>query len=230
MKTALAVRVRDDGTEMSAAETNLPEFHIAREPELAELRIADAPERWSALGFDVDQGSLDVGMVRMWLGAEGEGITSWSLRRVNATGSIDGLPTAAPRMVVPPPFHTHPNGATGIDHIVVVTPDFDRTSAALANAGVELRRDQFTEGRGRLGFRRIGPAILELAHSPEMKGEDPKLWGLTFVVISLEVLAERLGDLLGPIGPAVQPGRRIATLKREAGLSMPVAFMSPEPP
>ncbi len=205
-------------------------MNVAREPELAELTVADAPERWSALGFDVAEGSLDIGMVRIWLGVEGEGITSWSLRRVNASGSIDGLPTTAPRILVPPPFHTHPNGATGIDHVVVVTPDFDRTSAALARAGVDLRRDQFTEGRGRLGFRRIGPAILELAHRPEMEDEDPKLWGLTFVVISLEVLAERLGDLLGPIVPAVQPGRRIATLKPLAGLSMPVAFMSPEPP
>jgi len=215
---------------MTGAETNLPEVNIAREPELAELTIADAPESWSALGFDVDQGSMDIGMVRVWLGAAGKGITSWSLRRVNASGSIDGLPRTAPRMVVPPPFHTHPNGATGIDHVVVVTPDFDRTSAALAKAGVELRRDQFTEGRGRLGFRRIGPAILELAHRPQMEDEDPRLWGVTFVVISLDVLAERLGDLLGPIGPAVQPGRKIATLKREAGLSVPVAFMSPEPP
>jgi hypothetical protein len=215
---------------MSTAERSLPQVNVAREPELAELTVADAPERWSALGFDVAEGSLDIGMVRIWLGVEGEGITSWSLRRVNASGSIDGLPTTAPRILVPPPFHTHPNGATGIDHVVVVTPDFDRTSAALARAGVDLRRDQFTEGRGRLGFRRIGPAILELAHRPEMEDEDPKLWGLTFVVISLELLAERLGDLLGPIGPAVQPGRRIATLNRGAGLSLPVAFMSPEPP
>jgi len=215
---------------MTSAETNYPEVNIAREPELAEMTVADAPELWSALGFDVFEGSMDIGMVRVWLGGDGKGITSWSLRRVNATGSIDGLPTTAPRMVVPPPFHTHPNGATGIDHVVVVTPNFDRTSSALAKAGVDLRRDQFTEGRGRLGFRRIGPAILELAHRPDMEDDDPKLWGLTFVVISLELLAERLGDLLGPIGQAVQPGRKIATLKREAGLSVPVAFMSPEPP
>lgn len=205
-------------------------MNIAREPELAEITIADPPERWSALGFDVEDGSLDIGMVRLWLGAEGKGITSWSLRRVNASGSIDGLPTTAPRMVVPPPFHTHPNGATGIDHVVVVTPDFDRTSAALARAGVDLRRDQYTEGRGRLGFRRIGPAVLELAHRPDLEDDDPRFWGVTFVVISLDVLSERLGDLLGPIRPAIQPGRRIATLNREAGLSLPVAFMSPEPP
>ena len=216
---------------MTGAETNLPEVNIAREPELAELTIADAPESWSALGFDVDaDGNSDIGMVRVRLGRDGKGITGWSLRRVKATGAIDGIPTPAPTMLVPPPFHTHPNGATAIDHIVVVTPDFDRTSAALSKAGVDLRRDQFMEERGRLGFRRIGPAVLELAHRPQMEGDDPQLWGLAFTVISLETLAERLGDLLGPIKSAVQPGRWVATLNQEAGLSVPVAFMSPEPP
>ena len=33
---------------------------------------------------------------------------------------------------------THPNGALGIDHVVAITPDFDRTSAALADAGLPL--------------------------------------------------------------------------------------------
>jgi hypothetical protein len=206
-------------------------MNVAREPELAEVVIADPPERWRALGFDVyEDGGVDIGMVRLRLGAEGEGIISWSLRRINATGSIDGLTTTAPRILVPPPFQTHPNGATGIDHLVIVTPDFDRTSQALARAGVELKRDQYNEGRGRLGFRRIGPAILELAHRPDLESDDSRFWGLTFVVISLEELAEQLGPMLGSIRPAVQPGRRIATLTKEAGLSVPIAFMSPEPP
>jgi hypothetical protein len=37
------------------------------------------------------------------------------------------------------------------------------------------------------------------------------------------------GSLLGGVKDAVQPGRRIATLRREARLSVPVAFMSPDP-
>jgi len=55
-------------------------------------------------------------------------------------------------------------------------------------------------------------------------------WGLVIVVISLEELAQRLGDQLSEIRPAVQPGRRIATLRESAGLSPAIAFMSPEPP
>ena len=49
-----------------------------REPELAELAIADPPERWQALGFDVEDGLLDIGGVRIRLGQAGHGITSWS--------------------------------------------------------------------------------------------------------------------------------------------------------
>lgn len=205
-------------------------FNQPREPELAELAIADPPDAWRALGFEVNQDdNLDIGQIRVRMGGKGDGITGWSLLRVNAMGSIDGIPTPVPRMLHPPPFFTHPNGATGIDHVVMLTPAFDRTAAALHRAGVELKREQESK-RGRMGFRRLGPVILEVVESHELEGDDPKFWGLAFVVISLEELAERLGDRLGPIKPAVQPGRWVATLSEEAGVSPAVAFMSPEPP
>jgi hypothetical protein len=204
-------------------------MNVAREPELAELAIGDPAERWQALGFDVDEnGNLDIGGVRLRLGAEGTGITSWSLVRVNAMGSIDGLSTPVPRVLRPPPFRTHPNGATGIDHVVVLTSDLDRTASALTRAGVELKRIQ-DSARGRMGFRRIGPAILEVVQQDDLK-EDSRFWGLAIVVISLDELAEQLGDRLGPIKPATQQGRRIATLSADAGVSPALAFMSPEPP
>ncbi len=200
-----------------------------REPELAELAIADPAEAWTALGFDVAGDILDLGGVRVRLGGEGRGITSWSVRGVNAMGSIDGLPSPVPRVLRPPPFATHPNGATGIDHVVVLTPDFARTAAALRRAGMPLRRTR-EAGELRQGFRRVGPAILEIVCSPQMNGRDTHFWGLAIVVISLEELAERLGEHLGEIRPAVQPGRRIATLRESAGVTPQVAFMSPEPP
>ena len=46
--------------------------------------------------------------------------------------------------------------------------------------------------------------------------------------ILLKALADRLGDHLGAIKDAVQPGRRIATLRRSAELTTNVAFMDPE--
>jgi hypothetical protein len=47
------------------------------------------------------------------------------------------------------------------------------------------------------------------------------------IVPDLEALAERLGDDLGASRDAVQPGRRIATVRESAELGVPVAFMSP---
>lgn len=203
-----------------------------REPELAELTIADPPERWRALGFDVDEeGYLDLGSVRIWLGSRNgaRGITSWAMRYIDRPESIDGLDTREPLMRHPPPFATHPNGATGLDHLVVATPDFDRTSAALEMAGIPLKRTVEREGM-RQGFVRLGPTILELVAPPSLEDRQPRFWGLAIVVISLDELADRLGPQLGEIRPAVQPHRRIATLSASAGLSTQLAFMSPEPP
>jgi hypothetical protein len=206
-------------------------MYIPRESELAELVIADPPDSWRELGFEIDErGHLDIGGVRLRFGGgDGGGITAWSLMRVNAMGSIDGLPSPVPRVLYPPPFKTHPNGATGIDHVVIVSSSLDRTAAALARAGVELKRIQESE-RGRMGFRRLGPAILEVVERDELESDEASFWGLAVVVIDIDALAEQLGDRLGEIKPAVQPGRRIASLRRGAGISTPLAFMSPEPP
>ena len=203
-----------------------------RLPELAELTIADPPAAWRDLGFTVDEeGHVDLGGVRIRLvGSDGEsGITSWAIRYIDEHGTIDGLATAEPMLHHPPPFETHPNGATGLDHVVVTTPDFDRTRDSLQDVGIELKRTVEHEGT-RLGFVRLGPAVLELVQSPYADIQEARFWGLAVVVISLEEVAARLGDRLGQVRPAVQPHRRIATVAPSASLSTEIAFMSPEPP
>jgi hypothetical protein len=205
-------------------------MQIPREPELSELVIADPPDAWRELGFEVDeQDHLDIGGVRIRLGGDGSGITAWSLMRVNAMGSIDGLPTPVPRVLRPPPFQTHPNGATGIDHVVIVTSSLDRTAAAFERAGVDLKRTIESE-RGRMGFRRLGPAVLEIVQRDELESDEAMFWGLAVVVINLDDIADRLGDRLCTIKQAIQQGRRIATLRTDVGITVPLAFMSPEPP
>ncbi len=191
---------------------------------LSELRIADPSRRWAALGFDVSDECLELGGVTVRLGVPGEGITAWSLEGINVA-QIDGLPTV-------PVFATrgpvaHPNGAIGIDHVVIVSPDFERTAGALAQAGLELRRIR-DAGGFRQGFRRVGPAILELVEASGAPPGPARFWGLVVIVRDLDALKERLHDLLGTIKPAVQPGRRIVTLKATAGLATKLAFMDPE--
>jgi hypothetical protein len=121
---------------------------------------------------------------------------------------------------------------------VAFTPDLDRTTAILRAAGLDLRRvrDEPTPGGApRQAFFRMGEVILEVVQAPEGTriAADPsgpaRLWGISFLVEDLERTASRLGDLLGEPRAAVQPGRRIATLRKGAGLGPAIAFMTPGP-
>ncbi|MFZ0042340.1 MAG: hypothetical protein WAK93_13600 [Solirubrobacteraceae bacterium] len=197
-------------------------------PELAALAIADSPERWSALGFEVTDGRVRLGAVELSLGAQGRGITGWTLRNVDAAladGGVDGLVTAATSA---PPVDglVHPNGAIGVDHVVVTTPHFDATAAALQRAGMPFRRIRDSGGGVRQGFRRLGPVILEVVDAPGTPAT--AFWGLVVVVNDLDGLRRQLDPHLSAIRDAVQPGRHIATLDRGAGLSTRLAFMDPE--
>lgn len=198
----------------------------AQRPDLVGLRLGDAPGRWAELGFQLSESVVRFAGVSIELGAPGGGICGWRLRGVDPVESIDGLRTEAGEGPAPGAPISHPNGAVGIDHVVVLTPRFDRTAAALAATGIELRRIRQAPGGFRQGFRRLGPVILELVEAVNEPDGPARFWGLVVNVEDLEALAERLGDQLGGIRAAVQPGRRIATLKQSAGLGEAVAFMS----
>jgi hypothetical protein len=191
--------------------------------ELVALQIADPPERWEALGFAVQTGTCALGAVRLHFGGEGRGITAWEVEGLDR--DIAGLPSFTSDAPGDP--RRHPNGAIGLDHVVVVSRAFDHTAQALAGAGLELRRVR-DAGGFRQGFRRIGPAILELVEAQQAPVGPPRFWGLVVIVEDLEALADRLGENLGGVHEAVQSGRRIATVRPRAGLSTKLAFMDPE--
>jgi hypothetical protein len=188
-------------------------------PELRTLAVADPAARWEALGFAVRDGAVALGGVALQLGVPGEGIVGWAVS--GADGAIDGL--AVCELIGAPAPSVHPNGAIALDHLVVLTPDFDRTAAALASAGMPLRRT--VDGpRGQMGFRRLGPAILELVARGDVPAGPARFWGLVAVTRELATL----GDAIGPVRDAVQPGRRIAPVRASAGLSIALAFITPE--
>jgi len=196
--------------------------------ELAGLAIADGPALWSALGFTVRDGTTVIGGIEVTLGAGGRGITGWTLRHVPDGVQLDGLATEVTVAAPPPaPAPVHPNGAIAIDQVVIATPGFDRTAAALDTANMPLRRVR-DAGGSRQGFRRLGPAILELMEAREGPPGPARFWGLVVIVPDLAWLRDDLSPLVGEIRDAVQPGRHIAALSRDAGLSVRVAFMDPE--
>jgi hypothetical protein len=176
-----------------------------------ELVVADPPEAWETLGFRVDGDRCRVGAVTLHLAGpeRGRGIVEWSLAGDDRGAAVDRV--------------EHPNGALQLDHVVMSAGDFDGTVATLEAAGLSLRRIRDDRPR-RMAFFRLGEVILELVEGED--GTPAAFWGLVVVVSDLDRLAARLGDRLGPVHDAVQPGRRIASLREEAGVSTALAFMS----
>jgi hypothetical protein len=203
-----------------------------------ELTVADAPQAWAALGFEVDGDVCVVGDLRIRLAGSdsGRGLVGWSLRGVQTT-ELDGLATS--RSDRPPPSEpaAHANGIATLDHVVAITPALERTVGALQGATLDLRRireEPTPAGAPRQAFFRLGATILEVVQEPpeaiERGGGADRpafFWGLAFIAPDLDATVADLGDGVSEIRAAVQPGRRIATLRRSAGLSLPVALITP---
>jgi hypothetical protein len=199
--------------------------------------VADPADAWTRAGFGVDSdavcriGGVDVRLVGR---DRGVGIVGWSLRGLPSGGEvhdIDGIATARSGDAPAAPA-THPNGVIAIDHVVVLSPDLGRTTASLAALGVDPRRERDGELGGRpirQIFFRLGEVIVEVVGSPDAAGDGPSsLWGLTYVVTDIDATAAFFGDRTAPVKDAVQPGRRISTLRhQEFGMSVRTAFISP---
>jgi hypothetical protein len=202
---------------------------------VAEIAVADAPEAWARAGFTVDSDDVcRVGGVDILLAGSGHGtgIVGWSLRGLpdGSAHELDGIPTTRSTAVVSMPAR-HPNGVTDIDHIVLLSPDLDRTVESLAAVGAAPRRER----EGQLGgrpirqiFFRFGEVIVEAVGSPGPASGGPSiLWGITYVVADIDATAAYFADRTAPVKDAVQPGRRITTLRHhELGMSVRSAMIS----
>jgi hypothetical protein len=169
--------------------------------------LGDPPEAWERLGFTVVDGTVTLGAEQLVLTGEGGGILEV---RAPGVAAADGLPLRgddAPAR----PASAHPNGATVVDHVVVLTGSLQRTVGALQAAGLDLRREM-----ARMAFLRLGSYILEVV---ERGGDPARFWGLVVVVPDPGAVPGA-----GPVRDAVQPGRRIATVK---GLGTELALLTP---
>lgn len=206
-------------------------------PRLTELAVGDDAASWATAGFDVEdhagQPAVQIGHVRIVLqgaAAPVRGISSWAFDRETAD-VVDGVLTleadeGESRSMA------HPNGVTRFDHVVMMSPDGPRTLSALRAVGFEPRRTRDFERGGQVlqqTFLWMGDVILELANPAEPTGTEPAtLWGLALVVDDLDATAESLGQLCSEPRTAVQPGRRIASLRHKSlDITVPIAFMTP---
>lgn len=216
---------------------------------ITELRIASRLSAWEALGLvsrpPEDSSSAAVGVIVVpdltLCFAEIDGaspnLMGWTFAAEASdapmrphTTTIDGIATTlTPVRAVPRP-DDHRWGIVGVDHIVVMTGSLERTSSAITETiGAPLRRTRDAGHGVRQGFHTAGGVILEVVERPDLRDTvSASLWGLVFTVRDIDDVVGWLGpDVVSAPREAVQPGRRIATIRVEAGLGVPVALMTP---
>ena len=199
---------------------------------VAEFALALDPQPWRAVGFHVDASdTMQLGGIRLqFRGSDANpGISSWILADAPDQGieRIDGLHTAHGEPSGLANCVEQPNTVTGIDHVVVYTPDLERTCDAIAAAtGAPLKRIRDV-GPLRQGFHRLGELIVEVVTFPGVPVEHATFWGLALNVGDIDALFATYGEaVLSPPKDAVQPGRRIASFRDAASLGLPVAVMT----
>ena len=198
--------------------------------QLTTVVVGDEPDGWATAGFTVHDDRVRIGSTTIVCDPSvGQGIAA--VRIDGLLHTVDGLPIGD---VEPPitPAAEHHNRVTGFDHLVVMSPSIDRTADALIDAGLQRRRTRRFEMGGetrRQDFFWLGDVILELVGVDGVEGVgDAAFWGVALECDDLDLAARRLGEGLGTVKDAVQPGRRIATVRtRELGISVPIALMSP---
>ncbi|MGB1784956.1 MAG: VOC family protein [Ilumatobacteraceae bacterium] len=194
-----------------------------------QLFIGGAPSPWGLAGLS-PQGS-PVGSLAstsnatlVWPSEElPSGTLEIAFDGVQSGADLDGIECAE--------FISTPDGLESsdslIDHVVVMTNNLERTCEAVTEVtGCPLKRLREV-GEIRQGFHRVGEGgvILEVVERADVSRTS--LWGLVIATPSFDDLVQAAGDLVSEPKDAVQPGRRISTVKTKAGLGIPVALMTP---
>jgi catechol 2,3-dioxygenase-like lactoylglutathione lyase family enzyme len=114
------------------------------------------------------------------------------------------------------PLSAESASVSGLDHIVIRTPDAERAAALYgARLGLDMRLDREVMGR-RLMFFRCGDAIVEIIHDPALTDGRDKLWGLSWRVANVDAERERLaaaGLEVSEVRAGMKPGTRVFTVR-----------------
>ena len=196
---------------------------------ITQLTVGGSPTAWSTLGFSFDGDRCVFGDVVVHVDRCFEpGFVSWTLGHAATSESPDGLETRFDDDVVAPNSGSSMIDVVGIDHVVVMTNDLQRTTSAISRVtGEPLKRVREAGDGIRQGFHRLGSVVVEVVESARVT--QTHLWGFVLTVGNLDDVVAHMGpDVIGSPRDAVQPGRRIATIRSSVGLGVPVALITPE--
>ena len=192
---------------------------------LVQLVVGGSCDPWRLIGLNFDDDHLcRIGRVNLLVTDGLPGSTlGWAFEQV--LPAIDGIAAG----IAHPAAAVVARDYSRIDHVVVMTDSLERTSGALSDTALLERRRIREVGDGvRQAFHRSGEVIIEVVQTPTAK--HASLWGFVLVADAFDEVVTRLGkSVVTAPKPAVQAGRRIATVRREVGLGVNVALMSPDP-
>lgn len=205
----------------------MPSPAPSRPHQLTQLHLPAEPTAWAAAGFD-GGASIWLGNTALLPAADTPGLAA----TIDGIDDLDGL-ELAPALSVADPMASvsHRNTAMAIDHVVVMSPDCDRTTQRFESAGLEARRVRLIEsasGTRRQTFFWMGDVVCEMVGPDVASGDGPATWwGLALTVRELDTARTLLGDHATDIKDAVQPGRQVCTVRSQANLEVPTLLISP---
>ena len=123
---------------------------------------------------------------------------------------------------------------SGLDHVVVRTPDPDRAAALYgARLGLDMRLDRSNPDWGtRLMFFRLGDLVVEIAHDLKAGVSDgpDSFWGLSWRVADVAAAQARLkaaGSDVSEVRTGRKPGTAVFTVKDAPG-GVPTLVIGPQ--
>lgn len=166
------------------------------------LGVPGDESAWTALGFTVRDGAVDIGRIRCAITAE----RGWGFDELHSDPAVLGVQTVESTA---PDKITHPCGVTSADHIVYTVRDLDDAISSLNDIlDTEPRRRFHPRGPDgpEMAFYRVGEAFIEVVAT----GQAPDLIGLALRSPDLDATVAQIRSCGGPISnpkPAVQGGR-----------------------
>jgi len=197
------------------------------------LTVAGDPDAWRSIGLTVSaEGLVPLFGTSLRIVSPDNhdgalGLIGWAFSGIPDVGDVAGFPTDVVD-AGSPVFAAHELGASQLDHVVIFTGSMDGVSDAIeARTGCERKRVRDL-GEMQQGFHRVGRGglIVEIVQHAD-RDRTTEMWGLVMIVDDLDAACALLGsERVSQPKDAVQPGRRIATIRPEVGLGTAVALMS----
>ena len=192
---------------------------------LTALKCAD--KTWAGAGFNMNDRIVSLTDVDIIFDQGSGGLVAWGWQGLpEAVTSICGIPAFEYNKKSEPV--KHPNGCISVDHVVLHSNDAEFVKAEFAKLQLHPRavRDDIYPGLTQIFYRPGQGTVIEVVVNKDF----PKafLWGATVVVTDIDVAKNLLKENASEPKKAVQPGRKIMTVRhRNLHMETNMAMMTP---